>query len=538
MDGLFEAAGTLRPVYQAVNWEATSLGPVSGWSRTLRAAVDVALHTRFPVTLLWGPDHVLLYNEAYVELIADKHPTALGAPAAQVFADIWDVIGPMLTSVRSTGRATWTPDLRLLMDRRGYLEECFFTFSYSAVPGADGQVEGIIDIAAETTAQVLSQRRLGLLATLTDALSRLEEPDHLVDLALSLLRNAPRDLPEVRILAAPPDAGAPPAEPSSWSIDRDVVVETVAGTSVATIRLPGGSADGTDAVLVARLSQHLPVDEGYLRFVRLVGAAVAQALTRARTRQAERRVANLERELAERLQRSLLTPPAGPGDVEVAVRYRPATERARLGGDWYDCFRQPDGCLAVVIGDVAGHDRQAAVAMAQLRNLLRGVAYGAQRLPAAVLSGLDAAMRGLGVDVFATAVLARLEQSAEQTDAGLRTLVWSNAGHPPPVLVAPDGTATLLGTPPQLLLGLRADADRSDHRVVLAPGSTVVFYTDGLIDRRRALLDDAFVDLVDALTGGPARSAEQICEDLLARYADSTEDDIALVVVRTPAAPG
>lgn len=118
MDGLFEAAGTLRATYQAVDWAATPLGPVPGWSPTLRATVDVALHTRFPVALLWGPEFVLLYNEAYVELIGHKHPAALGRSARQVFAEVWDVVGPMLASVRSTRRATWTPDLRLLMDRR------------------------------------------------------------------------------------------------------------------------------------------------------------------------------------------------------------------------------------------------------------------------------------------------------------------------------------------------------------------------------------------------------------------------------------
>ena len=292
-----------------------------------------------------------------------------------------------------------------------------------------------------------------------------------------------------------------------------------------------------DAVLVARLSQHLPVDENYLRFLRLVGATVAQALQRAQTRQAERRVAGLERELAERLQRTLLTPPAQPNGLGVAVRYQPATEQARLGGDWYDSFLAPDGSLALVIGDVAGHDRQAAAAMAQLRNLLRGVAYTVREPPSAVLVGLDAAMLGLSVDVFATVILARIEQDEEQARAGLRTLVWSNAGHPPPVLVSPDGDAAVLRTPPEVLLGLRAEPARHDHRVILEPGSTLVFYTDGLIDRRGAVLDDAFADLLDALTDVQESTAEQVCDQLLDRYAASSDDDIALVVLRTPSHP-
>ncbi|SCL26861.1 Serine phosphatase RsbU, regulator of sigma subunit [Micromonospora pallida] len=541
MDELFDAAGSLRSAYSTVDWAATSLGPVSGWSRTLRAAVDVALHTRFPVTLFWGPEFVMVYNEAYVELIGNKHPAALGAPAARVFAEIWDVIGPMLQSVRSTRRATWTPDLRLLMDRHGYPEECFFTFSYSAVRGTDGRVEGVLDIATETTAQVLSQRRLVLLAELTDALGELDEPDQILDRTVAVLRHDPQDLPGVDILlpgtADDTTGRLLPAVPSSVFDTGDVVVEQLAGTTVVRVRLPDASGADGDAVLMARLSQHLPVDEGYLRFVRLVGAAVAQALHRAQTRQAERRVAELERELSEKLQRSLLTPPAQLEGLEVAVRYRPATERARLGGDWYDSFRQPDGSLALVIGDVAGHDRQAAATMAQLRNLLRGVAYGLRESPAALLAGLDTAMNGLEVDVFATAILARVVRCEQQGRPGRHTLVWANAGHLPPVLVAPDGSAGLLQTPPEVLLGMDSTVTRSDHRVTLAPGSTVVFYTDGLIERRGTVLDEGLAELTRVLTGQHRLTAEQLCDHLLDRYPASGEDDLAMVVLRIPPRP-
>ncbi|MEU4565214.1 PP2C family protein-serine/threonine phosphatase [Micromonospora sp. NPDC023956] len=537
MDELFDAAGSLRSAYSRVDWATTPLGPVAGWSRTLRAAVDIALHTRFPVTLLWGPEFVMLYNEAYVDLIGNKHPTALGAPAARVFPEVWDEIGPMLESVRTTRRATWTRNMRLLMDRHGYLEECFFTFSYSAVQGVDRQVEGVIDIASETTGQVLSQRRLVLLAVLTDALGALEEPEQILDRAVSVLRDDPHDLLDVDVLLPRAAGGPPPATPPPVFGAGDVVVDGVAGTARVRVRLPRVSGAGDGAVLVARLSQHLPVDEGYLRFVRLVGATVTQALHRAHTRQAERRMATLERELSEKLQHSLLTPPAQPAGLEVAVRYRPATEWAHIGGDWYDSFLQPDGSLALVIGDVAGHDRQAAATMAQIRNLLRGVAYGRPASPAAVLAGLDRAMGGLRVDAFATAILARVEPGDQPARPGTHTLGWANAGHPPPVLVAPDGRTSLLMTPPEVLLGLSGDVVRTDHRVTLAPGSTVVFYTDGLIERRGTVLDEGLADLTDALADQHGSTAEQVCDHLLGRYPASGEDDIALVVLRIPPTP-
>ncbi|MFE9957575.1 PP2C family protein-serine/threonine phosphatase [Micromonospora sp. NPDC005299] len=540
MDELFEPAGTLRTAYRGVDWASTPLGAVCDWSPTLRAAVDLTLHSRFPVTLFWGPEFVMVYNQAYVELIGQKHPAALGAPAAQVFAEIWDVIGPMLRSVRSTGRATWTRDMRLLMDRRGYPEECFFTFSYSAVRDPDGQAEGVIDIATETTTQVLSQRRLIMLVGLSDALSGLEDPAEILDRAVRVLRTDPQDLPDVDILVpdAAADAGRPPlpALPSTIFRDGDFVLETMADVPVMRVRLPG-LAPSAETVLVARLSQHLPLDDGYVGFVRLAGATVAQALQRAQARQAERRVAILERELSERLQRSLLTPPAQPPRTEVAVRYQPAAERARVGGDWYDSFLLPDGSLTLVIGDVAGHDQQAAAAMAQIRNVLRGVAYVVGKPPGGVLEGLEATMRGLGVEALATAVLARVEQDEEQARNGVHTLSWSNAGHPPPVLVNPDGTAALLRTPPEMLLGVQAGVARGDHRVTLTPGCAVVLYTDGLIDRRDAVIDDGLAELVRSLTGRLGSTAEQLCDELLARFAASSDDDIALVVLRIPPEP-
>lgn len=120
----------------------------------------------------------------------------------------------------------------------------------------------------------------------------------------------------------------------------------------------------------------------------------------------------------------------------------------------------PDGALTVVIGDVSGHDRQAAATMAQVRNLLRGVSYTLQRSPARALSGPDQAMHVLAVDVFAPTVPAQVEQGLADAAAELRTLRWSNAGHPPPVLITPDGPTRLLDTPPDLLLGLAPETTR------------------------------------------------------------------------------
>ncbi len=533
MRELFKAAGALSPVYLRVDWAATSLGPVSSWRGTLRSAVDLTFHTRFPVTLFWGPQLVMIYNEAYASLIGDKHPTALGAPATSVFPEIWDTIGPMLHSVMAGHPATWSEDMRLLMDRHGFTEECFFTFSYSAVRDQEGRIEGVIDIAAETTAQVVSRRRLALLASLADALIDVEEPEDILIKAIGVLRDHPHDLSDVElIMSGVPRRAArslPPA-PSTFA-DRDLVIDRSGTRPVLWLRLAEGSPPRESPVLVAWPSLHVQLDDAYVRFAGLLGAAVTHAFHRAQARQAERQIAILERDMSEALQRSLLTPPVQPGHLQVAVRYQPMAEQVTIGGDWYDSFLLPDGCLALVIGDVAGHDRHAAAAMAQIRNLLRGVAATMREPPALVLAGLDVTMRTLAVNTFATAILARVETDEQGGGLSLR---WSNAGHPPPILISPDGDATALQTPPDIMLGVRPGTGRRDHTVALPPGATVAFYTDGLVDRRDAFFDDQLAHLVETLTGCHRMSAEQVCDHLLARHADTSDDDIALIVLTVP----
>ncbi|WP_432505822.1 SpoIIE family protein phosphatase [Kineococcus arenarius] len=258
----------------------------------------------------------------------------------------------------------------------------------------------------------------------------------------------------------------------------------------------------------------------------------AQSLAALQAHEQERRVAGEQRRLSEALQRSLLTAPFEPDHLQIAVRYLPAAAEAQIGGDWYDCFLAPSGTTTLVVGDVAGHDRDAAAAMGQVRNLLRGVSIALGEPPAAVLAALDRAMHHLGVGVIATAVLAQVEQNPAEEAAGLRTLRWSNAGHPPPVLIAPDGTARLLQAQPDMLLGLHPDAERADHATTLEPGSTVVLYTDGLVERRDAPLQDGLEWLRATLEQLHHLNAEELCDALLARLDGSPEDDVALLVLR------
>jgi serine phosphatase RsbU (regulator of sigma subunit) len=234
--------------------------------------------------------------------------------------------------------------------------------------------------------------------------------------------------------------------------------------------------------------------------------------------------------LAEELQRSLLTQPFRPAGAEVAVRYTPAAEAARVGGDWYDAFRSPSGAMTLVIGDVIGHDTAAAAAMGQLRGLLRGIATYSDAGPGEVLRGLDVAMDHLDFPTLATCAVARLTE----VEGGGATMVWSSAGHLSPVVLHADGS---LGAPDpwqgDLLLGVDGLAARHEHVVALPPGSTVLMFTDGLVERRHEDLDTGLARLravVAELAGCPL---DVLCDQVVERLVHGRpDDDVALVAVR------
>ena len=241
-----------------------------------------------------------------------------------------------------------------------------------------------------------------------------------------------------------------------------------------------------------------------------------------------------QRQLAETLQRSMLTAPPAPDHCEIAVRYVPAAAGAEIGGDWYDAFVQPDGATMLVIGDVVGHDSGAAAAMGQLRGLLRGIGHHTGGTPAEVLTGLDRASAGLDLDTMATALVARLEQDDPELAAAETRVRWSTAGHLPPVLISAEGTVTVLDDDdPDLLLGVEPDRPRIDRVATLDRGGTMLLYTDGLVERRDRDLDAGIAELVHVLGGLTELPLQQLCDRVLERmYLPDTEDDVALLAVR------
>lgn len=285
------------------------------------------------------------------------------------------------------------------------------------------------------------------------------------------------------------------------------------------------------SLAVAWADEH-PFATDELELLRVFAAQCAQVLVRIRATAAQRAAAVAAQVMSTTLQRSLLRQPPTPAALQLAVRYQPASQGAHVGGDWYDAFVTTGGATMLVVGDVTGHDVEAAATMGQLRNLLRGMAYDSDDSPAALLGRLDAAMDGLHVGTLATAVLGRVELSgtAERPTWRLR---WSSAGHLPPLLRRPDGTVEILDGRPELLLGLDPDAARSERVADLEAGSTVLLYSDGLVETRTADLDHGIARLADALGRHGDLAPEELCDRLLADVAPgANDDDIALLALR------
>ncbi|MGC5342998.1 PP2C family protein-serine/threonine phosphatase [Streptomyces sp. DT171] len=237
----------------------------------------------------------------------------------------------------------------------------------------------------------------------------------------------------------------------------------------------------------------------------------------------------LQQRTAEAMQRSLL--PVLPdarttGLGELAARYVPAREYAQVGGDWYDAFQLPDGSMMLAIGDVVGHDLTAAVRMSQLRNMVRALAYDGEDTPAGVMSRTDRVVQGLTDIELVTAMVGRVCGGAACE------FRWANAGHPPPLLIHPDGTTGLLEHEPDVALGVDLGVPRTDRLDVLPSGSTLLLYTDGLVERPGEDIGRGFVRLrqqAGPLAGEPL---EVFFDEILARMLSEHRDDVALLALR------
>lgn len=318
----------------AVNWAATPLGPVDAWPQSLRTAVNILLSSRFSMWMAWGPELTFFCNAAYRrDTLGHKYPWALGRPASEVWAEIWDDIGPRIASVLSTGEATWDEALRLILERSGYPEETYHTFSYSGLRDEDARIVGLLCVVREDTGRVITQRRMSTLRDLGSDPSVVRTERQMLDFAAHQLANNPYDLPftltylfgdngDAQLAGisgiTPGHPAAPKTLPangfSPWPVEKLARGETelVKLTTEVLQNLPTGAwpepptqvlvvpllRQGETPVgfLVAGLNRYRRLDDGYRGFVALVAGYIAAGIGSARSYQAQQQRAE---ELAE-----------------------------------------------------------------------------------------------------------------------------------------------------------------------------------------------------------------------------------------------
>jgi len=240
------------------------------------------------------------------------------------------------------------------------------------------------------------------------------------------------------------------------------------------------------------------------------------------------RLFTAEHNVAVALQRSLLPRLPRVTGLRLAARYIVSADGAAVGGDWYDVLALPDGTTGLAIGDVMGHDIRAAAAMGQLRSVLRSYAWE-RSSPAMVLDRMDRLVQGLGMADLATAIYARVEPRPE---GGLVSLRWANAGHLPPILQLPSGAVQLLEGASSVMIGVGPEGPRTEAAMELTSGSSLVLYTDGVIEDRRRGLDESLAKLLEIVAEHrPAEGPDVLCERILKVNPDP-DDDVAILVAQ------
>lgn len=237
------------------------------------------------------------------------------------------------------------------------------------------------------------------------------------------------------------------------------------------------------------------------------------------------------RTASEQFQRLLLPTLPDLRPFTAAAIYRPAAEPSRLGGDWYDAVLLPDNVVAIVIGDVVGHDLHAAAAMACTRNMLRALLFDRGNPPGSVLAQLDRTMQAITDNPVTTTSLARIEPEGPAW-----RLHWSTAGHVPPLLMSPDRRVEYLFAEPGLPLGVDLEQSRPNHTRLLPPDTTVVFFTDGLIEHPGHPIDESLDELAALAADHAALPLEDFVTALADNHPSDGHDDMAILALRTPRA--
>ncbi|OEZ60314.1 ATP-binding protein [Duganella sp. HH105] len=311
------APGVLGAQIQAYDWSQTPLGPIAAWSPSLKAVVSLMLSSPQPMWMSWGEQATFLYNDAYINVLTEvKHPWALGRPVAEVWAEIWDYCGPLVDRVFQHGQATLADDVRLFLRRADFLEEMFYSFSYSPVRDESGRVAGLFCPSLDVTAKHLNARRL---RTLSDLSSRSLQEKTVLDAcasAVATLAGNPDDLPFAQLYLADPDGGPvrlvqathagidaahfPLGAVIADGVGREVALDQVAGLPqglanqalrrALVLPLAGAGAGQQAAIgaLVLGVSAARRLDDDYRSFFQLIATQAGNAIQQARASEGER----------------------------------------------------------------------------------------------------------------------------------------------------------------------------------------------------------------------------------------------------------
>ncbi len=316
----------------------------------------------------------------------------------------------------------------------------------------------------------------------------------------------------------------PPGRPPVDLLPK-TTADWLAETGATSVVLMPVVVDGAVAAVVtgARRGGRGPMDPDDIALMRQIFEHTHDALSGAvefyRTQQ-----------VALALQHGLLAEPPELSDLRIVARYLASPAAAEVGGDWYDSFVLPDGATVVAIGDVAGHDLAAAVDMSRLRNMLRVLTADRLAPPGEILRRLNDAMETVAPDATATCVLARVEEP----EPGRWQFNYAVAGHPPPLLVTAGGAGRFLEGASNPLLGFPFEQEYHSATESLPPGSTLLLYTDGLVEHPNEHLDASLERLRRQAAGLARRPVAHLCDGLLDELPIAGTDDIALIAVRTP----
>ncbi|MGC2618854.1 MAG: ATP-binding protein [Acidobacteriaceae bacterium] len=326
--GLFAGGGEVGALMGAMDWAQTPLGPVESWPQSLRTTVRILLTSRFAMWMAWGPELTFLYNDTYSKVtLGKKHPWALGKAAPEVWSEIWNDIGHLVRHVLDGGPATWDEGLLLFLERSGYREETYHTFSYSPLSDDAGHVAGLFCVVAEETVRVIGERRLRLLRSLAAELGQAILEAEVVRAIEASLGQDEKDLPftltylfedgRARLACCSGIEAGHAAAPKEIDLDdADAVwpaIALLAGQGPVTVEglaerfgaLPCGAWDVAPerAVVVPlqRQGQELPagffvaglnpfrkLDAEYSGFIDLIAGQIAAALSNARVYEQER----------------------------------------------------------------------------------------------------------------------------------------------------------------------------------------------------------------------------------------------------------